>query len=80
MRGMGLVEKPKNFWQTTGRLLGYMKGRLVAVIFVLIMAIASVYFQIRTPKILGKATTQIFAGVMKVSLNKRQGFTSAPTH
>ncbi|KRM86507.1 ABC-type multidrug transport system, ATPase and permease component [Lacticaseibacillus thailandensis DSM 22698 = JCM 13996] len=73
MRGMGLVEKPKNFWQTTGRLLGYMKGRLVAVIFVLIMAIASVYFQIRTPKILGKATTQIFAGVMKGQSEQKAG-------
>ncbi|WP_056956846.1 ABC transporter ATP-binding protein [Lacticaseibacillus pantheris] len=73
MSGPGVVEKPKNFWRTTARLLGYMKSRLAAVIFVLIMAIASVYFQIRTPKILGKATTEIFKGVMKGQSEQKAG-------
>ncbi|WP_125981516.1 ABC transporter ATP-binding protein [Loigolactobacillus iwatensis] len=71
--GGGLVEKPKNFWQTTGRLMRYMSDRLVAVSFVLILAIASVIFQIRTPKILGEATTEIFKGVMKGTAEQKAG-------
>ncbi len=61
----GLVEKPKNFWGTTARLFGYMRNRLIGIIAVLVLAIASTVFQIRTPKILGEATTEIFKGVMK---------------
>ena len=58
-------EKPKNFWKTTKRLFGYMSKRLVAIGAVFVLAILSVIFQIQTPKILGKATTEIFRGVMK---------------
>ena len=58
-------EKPKNFWKTTKRLFGYMSKRLVAIGAVFVLAILSVIFQIQTPKILGKATTEIFEGVMK---------------
>ena len=58
-------EKPKNFWKTTKRLFGYMSKRLVAIGAVFVLAILSVIFQIQTPKILGKATTEIFKGVMK---------------
>lgn len=61
----GVVEKPKNFWKTTKRLMTYMSSRAIGVLIVLILAITSVIFQIRTPKILGKATTEIFKGVMK---------------
>lgn len=56
--------KPKNFFGTTKRLLGYMSKRLIALVAVLVLAIAAVIFQIQTPKILGKATTEIFNGVM----------------
>ncbi|MDT2836367.1 ABC transporter ATP-binding protein [Enterococcus durans] len=57
-------EKPKNFWGTVRRLSGYMSKRLVAIIAVFVLAIAAVIFQIQTPKVLGKATTEIFNGVM----------------
>lgn len=56
--------KAKNFWGTVKRLFKYMSSRLIAIVVVLILAIASVIFQIQTPKILGKATTEIFEKVM----------------
>lgn len=70
----GVVEKPKNFWKTTARLMHYMSDRIVGLILVLIFAITSVIFQIRTPKILGQATTEIYKGVMKGSAQQRAGF------
>ena len=75
--GGGLVEKPKNFWKTTNRLLSYMSDRLVGLVLVFIFAIASVIFQIRTPKILGEATTEIFKGVMKGTSQQQAGFNIA---
>ncbi|MFC4697852.1 ABC transporter ATP-binding protein [Enterococcus aquimarinus] len=64
-RGIGMkVEKPKNFGATVKRLFAYMSSRLIAVGFVFVLAITAVIFQIQTPKILGKATTEIFSGVM----------------
>lgn len=73
----GLVEKPQHFWRTTNRLLRYMSNRLVAVALVLILAITSVIFQIRTPKILGEATTEIYKGIMKGAAAKKAGLTVA---
>lgn len=64
-RGIGMkVEKPKNFGATVKRLFAYMSSRLIAVGIVFVLAITAVIFQIQTPKILGKATTEIFSGVM----------------
>lgn len=37
-----------------------MSKRMVAIIAVFVLAIAAVIFQIQTPKVLGKATTEIF--------------------
>ncbi|MFD1318299.1 ABC transporter ATP-binding protein [Loigolactobacillus zhaoyuanensis] len=71
----GLVEKPQHFWRTTNRLLRYMSNRLFAVAVVLILAITSVIFQIRTPKILGEATTEIYKGIMKGAAMKKAGAT-----
>ncbi|ANZ64652.1 multidrug ABC transporter ATP-binding protein [Secundilactobacillus paracollinoides] len=73
----GLVEKPKNFWGTTRRIMSYMSDRLVGLCFVLAFAIISVIFQIRTPKILGQATTEIFKGVMKGQSEQKAGFSIA---
>ncbi|MBW4802185.1 ABC transporter ATP-binding protein [Loigolactobacillus coryniformis] len=73
----GLVEKPQHFWRTTNRLLRYMSNRLFAVAVVLILAITSVIFQIRTPKILGEATTEIYKGIMKGAAMKKAGETVA---
>lgn len=73
----GVVEKPHNFWGTTKRLLDYMQDRLVGLILVLAFAIISVIFQIRTPKILGEATTEIFKGLMKGNAQQKAGFSVA---
>ncbi|KRK74234.1 ABC-type multidrug transport system protein [Lacticaseibacillus nasuensis JCM 17158] len=72
-RGGGLVEKPKNFWGTTIRLFGYMKSRLIGIALVMVFAIISVIFQIQTPKVLGKATTEIFKGYMKGVSQQKAG-------
>ncbi|WP_225047549.1 ABC transporter ATP-binding protein [Lacticaseibacillus kribbianus] len=74
---MGLVEKPKNFWGTTMRLLGYMKSRLVGIGVVLLLAIAATIFQIRTPKVLGQVTTEIFKGYMKGVAQQKAGIQMA---
>lgn len=66
-------EKPKNFWGTVCRLFGYMSKRLVAIIAVFVLAIAAVVFQIQTPKVLGKATTEIFNGVMLGARQMQEG-------
>ncbi|MGX7420645.1 ABC transporter ATP-binding protein [Carnobacterium gallinarum] len=65
------VQKAKNFWPTVKRLFGYMSKRLVAIVAVFVLAIAATIFQIRTPKILGEATTEIFKGVM-IGMKQRQ--------
>jgi len=62
---MGLKpQKANNFWGTTKRLFQYMSKRSYAIILVFVLAIAAVVFQIQTPKVLGRATTEIFNGVM----------------
>lgn len=64
-RQMGMKgAKPKHFWPTVKRLFHYMSNRLLPIGLVLVLAIASVIFQIQTPKILGRATTEIFTKVM----------------
>lgn len=73
-RNLGVKgEKPKNFWGTVRRLFGYMSKRMVAIISVFVLAIAAVIFQIQTPKVLGKATTEIFKGVMAGAQQMQQG-------
>ena len=73
-RNLGVKgEKPKNFWGTVRRLFGYMSKRKVAIIAVFVLAIAAVIFQIQTPKVLGKATTEIFKGVMAGAQQMQQG-------
>ena len=73
-RNLGVKgEKPKNFWGAVRRLFGYMSKRMVAIIAVFVLAIAAVIFQIQTPKVLGKATTEIFKGVMAGAQQMQQG-------
>ena len=69
MGGMGrTVEKPKNFKQTFRQLLDYLRPYRLRLIIVIIFAIGSSAFSIVGPKILGKATTKIFEGlVSKIS-------------
>lgn len=66
--GMAPGEKPKDLKGTMKKLLGYMKVYKIQLFFVLIFAIGGTIFNIVGPKILGKATTEIFKGlVSKVS-------------
>ncbi|KRN97687.1 ABC transporter ATP-binding protein [Companilactobacillus kimchiensis] len=69
----GVVEKPKNFWRTTGRLAKYMSSYITGLIIVMILAIASAVFQIKTPKILGQATTEIYKGLMTGVAQQKAG-------
>ncbi|EUJ33654.1 ABC transporter ATP-binding protein/permease [Listeria floridensis FSL S10-1187] len=62
--GMAVTSKPKDFKKTLMRLLGYMKPRTIAISVVFLFAILSTIFNIFSPKELGKATTEIFKGVM----------------
>ncbi len=69
MGGMGgRIEKPKDFKGTFSKLLRYLRPYRLKLIIVMLFAIGSTIFTIRAPKILGKATTKIFEGlVSKVS-------------
>ncbi|OLS03581.1 ABC transporter ATP-binding protein [Tissierella creatinophila] len=59
------TEKPKDFKGTFKKLLTYLKPFRLKLIFVVIFAIGSTIFAILGPKILGKATTKIFEGVIE---------------
>ena len=66
----GSCEKAKDFKGTMRRLVSYLAKYRLSIIIVLIFAIGSVTFSVIGPKILGKATTEIFNGlVSKVSGN-----------
>lgn len=69
MGGMGrAVEKPKNFKETFGQLLHYLRPYRLKLMIVILFAIGSAAFSIGGPKILGKAITKIFEGlVSKIS-------------
>lgn len=68
MGGMVVTEKPKNMKKTLRSLFAYMKAYRLQIILVLLFAIGSTVFNIVGPKILGRATTEIFKGlVSKVS-------------
>ena len=61
-------EKAKDFKGTMGKLIKYMSAFKIQMLFVVIFAIGGTVFNIIGPKILGKATTEIFNGlVSKVS-------------
>ena len=63
-------EKAKDFKGSTGRLLRYMGAYRYGLLAVLFFAVGGTAFQILGPKILSKATTEIFHGLMaKVSGN-----------
>lgn len=66
--GAAMGEKANDFKGTMKQLMKYMSEYKVAIIAVLLFAIGSTVFSIVGPKILGKATTKIFEGLMaKVS-------------
>ncbi|MBB6214402.1 ATP-binding cassette subfamily B protein [Anaerosolibacter carboniphilus] len=63
--GMGMPgEKAKDFKGTLKRLLVYLKPRGFQLLAVTFMAILSTTFSIFSPKVMGKATTKLFEGIM----------------
>ena len=66
--GMGAGEKAKDFRGTMKKLLNYMGAYKIGILFVVIFAVGGTIFTIVGPKVLGKATTEIFNGLVgKVS-------------
>ena len=60
----GTVEKARDLKGTLSKLVKYLAPYKVSVIIVIIFAIASTIFSIIGPKILGKATTRLFEGIV----------------
>lgn len=58
------VQKAKNFKGTFLRLIGYLKPHRYRLFFVLVAAVLSTIFSIVSPKIMGKAITELFNGTM----------------
>lgn len=66
--GMMPGEKAKDFKGTTRKILSYIGSYKIAIVLVMISAVAGTVFNIVGPKVLSKATTEIFNGlVSKVS-------------
>ena len=61
---MNPAEKAKDFKGTLKKIIKYLKTYKLSIFFVIIFAIASTVFSIYGPKILGKATTEIFNGII----------------
>jgi ATP-binding cassette subfamily B protein len=61
----GPVEKPKNFRKSLRRLLGYLRPHALKLVVVFLFASLSTVFSIFAPKIMGRATTKLFEGVMQ---------------
>ncbi|MCO8194051.1 MULTISPECIES: ABC transporter ATP-binding protein [Anaerofustis] len=67
MRGMPAMrggEKARDFKGTMKKLLHYLGTKKIQIFIVFIFAVISTVFNIVGPKILGKATTKVFEGVM----------------
>ncbi|MGG3560731.1 ABC transporter ATP-binding protein [Neobacillus rhizosphaerae] len=63
--GMGMpVQKAKDFRGTLRRLIGYLRPYKLQLLSVLLTAMISTVFAIVSPKIMGKATTKLFEGLM----------------
>lgn len=63
----------KDFSKSIKRLMKYMKGDYLNIVIVFIFSIFSTVFLIAGPKIMGKATTEIFDGVMRKISNPQEG-------
>jgi len=57
-------EKPKDFKNTTLKLLKYLKPHIIGIVIVFALTIVATILTIKAPKILGQATTEIFRVVM----------------
>jgi len=63
-RAMMRGEKPRDFRGTMTKLINYLGQYRILILVVMLFAIASTVFSIVGPKILGKATTKLFEGVL----------------
>jgi len=61
---MGPVEKPRDFAGTMRKLIAYLGPHRLTILFVLLLAVGSTVFSIFGPKILGRATTRLFEGLI----------------
>ncbi len=57
-------EKARDFKGTIRRLIQYLGSYKISILFVMLVSVGSTIFMIISPKILGKATTKLFEGVM----------------
>jgi ATP-binding cassette subfamily B multidrug efflux pump len=57
-------EKPRDFRGTMKKLIRYLGSYRLSILVVMLFAMASTVFSIAGPRILGNATTRLFAGVM----------------
>lgn len=62
-------EKPKSFRKTLSTFLTYLKPFRTSLIIVLIFAIASATFTVMGPKLLGRATTRLYEGVVAKAMH-----------
>lgn len=70
MGGMRGTEKAKDFKGTMRNLFNYLKPYRISILIVVIFAIGSSAFSIVGPKVLGKATTEIFEGLVRKVSNQ----------
>ena len=73
MAGMMKGDKARDFSGTIRRLLEYLGSYKIGILIVMVFAIASTAFNIAGPKILGKATTELFEGVMALISGTGEG-------
>ncbi len=62
--GMMKGDKARDFKGTMSKLLAYLGSYNIGILVVIVFAVASTVFTIIGPKILGRATTKLFEGVM----------------
>ena len=68
--GMRGGEKAKDFSGAMKKLLKYMERYKFRLLIMILFAIAGTVFAIVGPKILGKATTELFSGLVKGAGNR----------
>ncbi|MDD4797509.1 MAG: ABC transporter ATP-binding protein, partial [Eubacteriales bacterium] len=78
MRGGLPGEKPVNFKGTLRRLLGYIKPQMAGLIVVTLLGIASTLMGILSPRVMGEATTYLFAGMMRSAGGQPAGIDLGP--
>ena len=62
--GMVRIEKARDFKGTMRKLLKYLNAYRMSILVVLLFAIASTVFSVIGPRILGRATTRLFEGIV----------------